>query len=94
MWQEVPSTPADQLIAAMEIYRKSPAVVRDTVAATLLGFDTPASYDRLERLAIREGVASFEQSKLDDVNRNVDAVLQSLKRAGINVAGSKAPARS
>lgn len=88
MWQEVPSTPADQLIAAMEIYRKSPAVVRDAVAATLLGFDTPASYDRLERLAIREGVASFEQSKLDDVNRNVTAVLGSLRKAGFSIAES------
>lgn len=93
MWQEVPATPADQLIAAMEIYRKSPAVVRDTVAATLLGFDTPASYDRLERRAIQAGESSFEQSKLDGVNRNVGAILDSLRRAGISVNGSTAPAQ-
>lgn len=86
MWQEVPATPADQLIAAMEIYRKSPAVVRDTVAATLLGFDTPASYDRLERRAIQAGESSFEQSKLDGVNRSVNAVLGSLRKAGFNIA--------
>lgn len=94
MWHEVPSTPADQLVAAMEIYRKSDAVVRDTVAATLLGFETPESYDRLERRAIREGVASFEQSKLDGVNRNVNAILDSLRRAGISVDGSRESARS
>ena len=78
----------------MEIYRKSPAVVRDSVAATLLGFETPSSYDRLQRLAIRNGEASFEQSKLDDVNRNVGAILESLQRAGINVAGNTIPART
>jgi hypothetical protein len=94
MWKEVASTPADRLVEAMEIYRKSPSVVRDAVAAELLGFDTPASYDRLERLAILNGQASFEQSKLDDVNRNVQAVLHSLKCAGINVAGNTGSARS
>lgn len=94
MWHEVVNTPAGRLIDAMEMYRKADAVVRECVTAELLGCDTPESYDRLERAAVRQGAGSFDSQRLDVVNRNVGAILWTLRRAGVNVAGTQEPARS
>lgn len=86
MWHEVANTPAGHLIDAMEMYRKADAVVRERVTAELLGCDTPESYDRLERAALRQGKGSFDDQRLDVVNRNTWAILWTLRRAGVNIA--------
>lgn len=94
MWHEVVSTPAGRLVDAMDMYRKADSVVRECVAAELFGHDTPESYDRLERAAVRQGAGSFDSQRLDVVNRNVGAILWTLKQAGFNVAETRESARS
>lgn len=94
MWHEVVNTPAGRLVDAMEMYRKADAVVRECVTAELLGCDTPESYDRLERAAIRQGSGSFDSQRLDVVNRNVAAILRTLRQAGVNVAEKSVLAQS
>ena len=86
MWHEVINTPAGHLLDAMEMYRKADAVVRECVIAELLGCDTPESYDRLERAAVDHGSQSFDSQQLDVVNKNVGAIIWTLRRAGITVA--------
>ena len=94
MWHDVVGTPAGRLVDAMEMYRKSDSVVRECVAAELFGAETPESYDRLERVAVRQGAGSFDSQRLDVVNRNVGAILWTLKQAGINAAETRESARS
>lgn len=85
MWAEVTNTPASRMVDALEMYRKADQVVRDCVAASLLGCDTPESYDRLERAAIRQGTGSFDSQRLEVVGRNVDAILWTLRQGGVRV---------
>lgn len=94
MWHEVVNTPAGRLVDAMEMYRKADAVVRECVAADLMGYDTPESYDRLERAAVRQGAGAFDSQRLDVVNKNVAAILLTLRQAGINVAEKPVSAQS
>lgn len=83
MWQEVKPTAADRLVEALEIYRKSDRVTRECVQAELLGMETPAAYDRVERAAIKNGSHSYEHRRLDEIGRNVEAIVRSLKAAGV-----------
>lgn len=86
MWHEIVNTPAGRLIDALEMYRKADAVVREYVTAELLGCDTPESYDRLALAAVRQGAGSFDSQRLDVVNRNVGAILWTLRQAGVQIA--------
>lgn len=94
MWHDVVSTPAGRLVDAMEMYRKADGVVRECVLAELMGHDTPDSYDRIERAAMRQGPGSFDAQRLDVVGRNAGAILRTLMQAGFNVAGTRESARS
>lgn len=78
-WQDVELTPADRMIQGLELYRQSDLVVRECVQAELLGLETPESYDRLERMALKNGEHSYEERKLDGVRKTVDAILRSLR---------------
>ena len=87
MWTEVTSSPNARIADALESYRKADRVVREAVLAELLGHDTPDIYDRAERAALRQGEGSYDELRLDMINRNVGAILHSLRCAGVNVGG-------
>ena len=92
MWTPATPTPADRLIDAMEMYRKSDRVVRECVQSALLGTTEPESFDKIEAASVRGGEGSYEAAKYDNVCRNVDAILHSLKHAGFFVQRSRTTA--
>ena len=83
MWQDYKPTPADRLVHAMEMYRLADAVTRESVQCAILGLETPESYDRIERAAIKNGPCSFEQRRLDAIGQTVNAITRELKTAGV-----------
>lgn len=80
------NTPASHLVDALNRYRTADSVVRECVAAALLGCDTPESYDRLERIALRQGSASFDAHRLDATNQSAGEILSLLQKAGVKIA--------
>ena len=86
MWQDVTPSPGSRIVDALEAFRKADKVVREAVIAELLGCETPEIYDRAERAAIRQGKGSYDDLRLDMINRNVGSILQNLRRAGV-IAG-------
>lgn len=75
-WQVATRTKEDRIAEALEMYRMADAIVRECVQAELCGCETPESYDRLERLAIKNGEKSFESRRLDRVNHEVGWILR------------------
>ena len=86
MWADVISTPQARIVDALEMYRSADAVVRECVAAELLGCETPESYDSLERAAVMQGEGSFDSTKLEVVGKQVSAILWTLRQAGVPIA--------
>ena len=89
MFEPVKPSSADRLVEAMDLYARSCSIVRDCVSSKLLGVDTPASYDRLESDAIENGEQSLEARQLDSVGNQVDAIMRSLRLAGIKISETK-----
>jgi hypothetical protein len=75
MWADVINTPQARIV-----------VVRECVAAELLGCETPESYDSLERAAVMQGEGSFDSTKLEVVGKQVSAILWTLRQAGVPIA--------
>jgi hypothetical protein len=76
-WQEVTTPRAARLADALEMYRKADAITRGCVVAALVGSNGPESWQAVERAHSERG----ERWKLETVERNLDAIMHTLRAA-------------